>query len=920
MSQTPVHATPPDDREQKSGSVAYRIIRGMFVVLFFWIFWKFGGFLLNAVVGRVYGASAQSDAYFFAAQSVVYLLIFSRLMKILIPSFTPVFIDEKNDEGEEAAWDFASTILNLLLVGGALTMLVFYVYAEPITDTLVRGFGDEARALGIRLLRWILPGAVLMMLYLPMRALLNSYKTFSYPSAGEAAQKLIWAVGLYVTYRFLDMGILAVAAGFLTGTVGMIAITLFGMRKHLHFYRFRLPSLRHRRLMKECATAVLFLIGTIGVLYLVNHALPAGFEYTDIVQMGVVLVAVIGYTGQLWLRARDREGVMARFAALAAPLVVSTAFAAFRDVVTYYFQSFTARGVFSDIEFARHIVFVPTTVVAYALSVAMFPYLCELASNKDHKVLGGIITKAIRMLAIGFVPLAVMTIILSGPVSRLVFDRGDWSHLHLHYTGLALALLAIGLIMYAWEYVIMQGYFSLQRMWPPAIMGIIATFFQFGFLAIPIYVLHYDYPVQIFYLAALAYPVSRYFKNLILLGMLRRHLPVLPARSTLIFGLKLAIFTAGIGAATWFGHRWFSHNYPFAPYRQHKVIVNSFETSPETWFSLNAAELGLRPGPVNDDNVALRTRYNRHGETRCSIYRHVANLKMDRPLDMTFRAYSREQPGKIAVELKRDEERNRVLTGKLKTEEWTKHRVALPAGFSPDTIHWLEIEGPERENVLYLDDIQLTDPKTGKILWQEDFDGDGWNATAGTPVTENVSDQPSTFRYALRMPADATTGRDIATYNLQDTTRFRYRLLNRSEEAVTVDIALESEGKTVTHTAELPAGDWTTVDKSWEELGFPAEKDFGTTDGIEITTGDAPVYLDDVTFRRPPRRIYELIKFLHCVVATLAGIFAGALLLPLLRFEETNDVIRWVKEKGWQKSEDEVEEEIQGDLPEDSTE
>ena len=760
MSTSTAQPSPSSAGEEANHSVAYRIVRGMFVVLFFWLFWKFGGFLLNAVVGRVYGAGAMSDAYFFAAQSVVYLLIFSRLMKILIPSFTPVFIEEKNERGEEAAWDFASTLINLLMVGAAIVMLVFYVYAEPITDTLVRGFGDEARSLGIRLLRWILPGAALMMLYLPLRALLNSYKVFSYPSAAEAAQKLIWAAGLYVTYRFLHLGILAVAAGFLTGTAGMIAITLFGIRRHARLYRPRLPSLAWGRLIKETLIGVGFLVGTIGVLTILGRALPADLKYRDIIQLSVVLASVMAFTGQLWYRARDREGVMARFAALAAPLLVSTVFAAYRDVVTYYFQSFTARGVFSDIEFARHIVFVPTTVVAYALSVAMFPYLCELASDKDHKMLGKIITKAIRMLALGFVPLTVMTIILAGPVSRLVLDRGTWAPVHLHYTALALALLAIGLIMYAWEYVVMQGYFSLQRMWAPALMGIIATGFQFAFLAIPIYVLGYDYPVQIFFLAALAYPVSRYFKNLILLLMLRQHLPLLPARETAIFALKLVVFTAAVGGATWLGHRWMQRKYPFMPYRQHKVVVDNFETGPDTWFSLNAAEIGLAEVSDGERGLALKARYNRHGETRCSIYRNLTGIRTGGDLRLEFAVLSENPADKLAVELEETEGRRRILESDLRPGEWVKMSVAIQDAGDARKLHWMEVSGPTTENTLYIDDVRLVRAGTSEITWQEDFDSNGWSNSV-RPRVANVKPDSDAPRYALPLPPGSEVRRDL---------------------------------------------------------------------------------------------------------------------------------------------------------------
>jgi hypothetical protein len=57
--------------------------------------------------------------------------------------------------------------------------------------------------------------------------------------------------------------------------------------------------------------------------------------------------------------------------------------------------------------------------------------------------------------------------------------------------------------------------------------------------------------------------------------------------------------------------------------------------------------------------------------------------------------------------------------------------------------------------------------------------------------------------------------------------------------------------------------------------------------------------------------MYEVVKLLHCVVATLAGLLAAAIFVPLLRFEEMNDVLQWVKNRGWKKSKEEVGEELE---------
>jgi len=910
------HAAGP--AEGAGRSFAYRIVRATFVVLFFWLFWKFGGFLLNALVGRLYRAGAESDAYFFAAQVVVYGLIYGSALRVAVPAFTPIFIEERNRRGERAAWDFASTVLNLTLLGCAVMMLVVYACVGPITETLVRGFGGEARLLGIRLLRLILPGAALMLLYLPLRSILNSYKVFSYPSAAEAVQKLLWAVGMFVTYRYLHLGLRAVAMGFLVGSVGMVAVSAFGMRGHLGLYRPSFPSLTARRFWTEAAISAVFLFGTAAAFRVGDVLLPEGSQYRDLVRVTLALCAASAFAGQLWLRARKRTGTMGRLAAVAAPLILSTAFATYRDLVTFYFQSFTARGVFSDIEYARRIAFVPPTMVAYALSVAMFPYLCELASKKDHAALGSVVEEALRMLALGFVPLTVATVVLADPVTRLVLDRGDWTAVHLYYAALALALLALGLIVYAWEYVVMQGFFSLQRMWAPSLVGIAATFFQFAFLAVPIYLLGFDYPVHIFFLSVLAYALSRFFKNGILLVMLRRRLPVLPLGSTLLFAGKLAVLSAAVGAAMWGALTLVRRQAPYEQYRQHKVVVDSFETGPETWFSLNARDVGIVQAPAGGQGQAVMMRYPCGRPTRCSLYRETTGLRTTEGMRLEFSLHSAGKMGAVAVEVERAGRLMRVLQEQVSERGWAGWQTfscSIGGAGRIDRIHWLESEPSGGEHAFFLDDISLVDQATGRVLWSEDFDRNGWSCagqsgperSAGPQVTDTRAPGEAP-RYALQVTAACSAQKSLTGLDLSDTGRFRCRLMSGSDGPARVVLRLVAAQRECSHAVEAAPGQWRTVDLSWSELGFEAAGQFERIQAVSIQASGGPVYVDDLSFRRPPSRKYELLKLVHCAVPTLAGLIAAALCLPLLRFEEVREVARWIKERGWRRRKERAEE------------
>ncbi|NLW50376.1 MAG: oligosaccharide flippase family protein [Candidatus Brocadiaceae bacterium] len=558
--------------ERSPRSIAYRIVRAMFVVLFFWVFWKFGGYIITALVVRHFGSGATSDAYFFATQAVVYGLIFGPAMGVLVPAFIPVFTQERLQRGEEAAWAFARSVLWVVLLGcGAMAALV-YAYAGPVTGMLVRGFEPEAAQMGVRMLRLLVPGVVLMVVFLLFRSLLHSDKVFAWPAAAEAAQKLLWVAVFAVGVG--AWGIRAAIAGFVVGSAAMAVIGAFGLGARLRRLRPAGGAMSSRRVGIELAWGAGLLVGTGAALWGAG-ALMAGSQYRDLVLMTIMLAAVLLYSLSLWARSRRRTGAMARFGALAAPLVVGAFFACYRNAVTVHFQSFTHEGMFTDMEAARKLVNFPTELVALALSVAMLPYLCDLAGRKDRATLGDVLTRSLRMLALAFVPLTVMTFVLADPVCRLVFDRGDRAAEHLRYTALALRLLSLGLVVYAAERVIMQGFFSLQRMWAPTLLGIAGAFVQVGLMVVPIYVLGMEEPLQVFVWVALSYPISRAVKNAALLLLLRRHAPVLPLREGVVFALRLAVLSALVGAAVWGTlqgmQRWL-------PYEQYRAQVVSLGT------------------------------------------------------------------------------------------------------------------------------------------------------------------------------------------------------------------------------------------------------------------------------------------------------------------------------------------------------
>lgn len=907
-----------DGSQHHEAGTAYRIIRAMFVVLFFWIFWKFGGYLITAAVVRMFGSSVETDAYFFTTQTVVYVMVFAPALGILVPAFMPVFIDERSRRGEEAAWRFAGTVFTLVLGAGVAMVAAMYLWAAPITDTLVGGFPGETRAVGVRMLGWLMPGAALMMLFLVLRCLLNSYKIFSYPSAAEAAQKGVWLVVILIGAS--AMGIQSAALGLLIGSVAMVAIAASGLRDKLALIRLGFSAMSRSRAARELLVIASFVVLTGGFLYLSGRLLPARFSaYRDVVLMTVALLAVLLYCAMLWRRAKDHSGAMARFALLAVPLGISAFFATYREVVTRHFQSFSATGVYSDIEGAKKIVNFPTELIALALSVAMLPYLCELATRRNKAMLGDIVTKAIRLLAVGFVPLTVLTLVLADPIVRLVLDRGDRALVHIEYTALALQITAAALVIYAAERVIMQAFISLQRVWPPALLGIAATLFQVGFLLVAVHLLRMDYPTQIFYLVVIAYPLSRTLKNFFMLIWLRRYVDVLPVKSTMIFSCKLIALSLVVGGVAWGVLRGTASLFPFDSYRQKKVVIDNFEAVPETWYSVDADSITVASGPMPGDAAAVFMAYRQHrahGRDRDShhvrLERDLAHVDVAGADSLEFRVWAKRSPGNPMVALHyADGTTVDTSAGQASAGRWSECRARLSKTSSLVSFDLYFTEPPDGDsNEVFVNGVRFVSSTDGTVLWSEDFERNGWQTNAAPAAVAAVpgSGGVGSERYALRVPKGSIMTRatkSLVPYELSTTESLRCNLLNDGREPINIGVSILTKGsQSPSVQKELPPGEWTRLTVGRSNTGHnTSAEEWKTATAVQVTipAGEGSVWIDDVTVRREPNVRYELLKLIHCAAPSVAGIVVLVAGLVLLRFEELGYVVQWVRDRGWRR-------------------
>jgi len=926
--------------EQQS-SLAKKIVKGAVVVLFFWFFWKFGGFLLNIIIGSLFPPGKTSDAYTGVYKTIIFTFIYSSALKVLVPAFMPVFIEKMSKDGEAKAWEFAYSIFNIVLILSIVVSGIGVVAAPFIIDLLVPGFSVETKQLCVSLLRIMLPGSVGLVLSMVMMSLFNSYKIFSFPAAADAAQKLVWAVAIFLGAKLLGMDARTLAYGFLVGCIVQLAINGVGLGRKRTLYRPLISTPGTRRLAIEFAILGAFGALFIGVVFAARPVVtklstrvggldsPAKIEQAirfTIFTAGLLLTC--GYSGLLSLRARGKTSIAARFAALAAPLLIGVVFARYRDVVTFLFQSYTETGVFASVEFAKNIGNFPIVLVAYGLSVAMFPYLCELASGKDLATFGNLVTRAIRMIALFFIPLSIAMVLLNKPVVALVYDRGNWSTQHIGYTATALSLFVFALFFYAIENVIMQAFFSVQRMWAPTFMGIVSSLAQVIFLTVGISVLGYNNPYDIFLAVSIAYPLTRILKEVALLVMLRRRVPILPLRETAVFFAKLAVVCGAFGATVYYSYRVLDRSFPIEDYKRGDVILDTFNAETRGWSSRDASDLRIADA---GNRQALEISYKPLSRREVTVEHELDQFLLEGVSRLSFWCKASEA-GKIALELS-------GRWGKWRSDilqvgtEWQQLAVDVaPRG----RVRRLTIVIPKGENreqrQLFIDDIKFMRNGGADIvvdyfgqpstLWEPWQDPRSQGVMVGQLVVDEIDGEQGSAGVAERglLLYDGQVARNAVRaceqeYDLSGTDGLRFKvkatvpgtlrvLLGDAEYAFEKTVRVEeTEGR---KTFTIPFGEFSVVGEApGQGEPFDTARLTGIVFGFIPDPGAAEgkVWLDNPTFtvHRGPAGLnlrYEIVKLLCVAIPCALGGIVLIAFIFIMRIEEGRMVLDWMLEQG----------------------
>jgi len=363
------------------------------------------GLAREVVAARYFGVSGAMSAFTIAFQVpnlIRALFADSALQGAFVPVFTELL--EKGERRE--AFRVASTLFFLIsLVLGAVTA-AFILFAEPLMAVFAPGFDDNPalKDLTIGLAQLMFPIVVLLALSGLVVGMLNSFEHFSVPALAPVAWNLVIIgalVGLTPVFPEGDQ-IYAYAVGVLAGTVVQFLLPLPWLRGRGGRFSFSLDW-RNERVLRvlKLMLPVTIALGMINLSLLINSLF----------------------------------GTLVREEA---PAAIDKAFRIYQ----------LPQGLFS-----------------ISIATVLFPTLARFATRGATDDLRRTMANGVRQICLLLIPSAVLMAVLAVPITRLIYQRGEFDAQATDLVATALVWWSIALPFQGVSLLFSRTFFSLQSPW-----------------------------------------------------------------------------------------------------------------------------------------------------------------------------------------------------------------------------------------------------------------------------------------------------------------------------------------------------------------------------------------------------------------------------------------------------------------------
>ena len=395
---------------QAPTSAAGRIARNTAIFSILTGLSRIAGLVREVVASSYFGTSGPFSAFTVAFQ-VPNLVRSLFADAALSAAFVPVFTELLEKGRKREAFQLASTFV-VIIVAALTAISVFFVLVAPYLMPLLTGddFSKDLDNLMVGLSQVLFPIVLLLGLNGLFVGILNAYDHFSIP----ALAPLVWNV--------------------------VIIVLLVALKPH-----FEGPNQMY-------AYAIGVLVGTFVQLVM---CLP--------------VLRRLGFVFELKVNFQDPR--VRQVLVLMLPITLSLGLINFNLFINSALGSTVSEAVPRAIDAAFRLYMLPQGMFSVAVATVLFPALARLATRGDTDGLRALTGTGTRQICLLLIPAAACTLVLAEPITRVVYQRGEFGTGSTDIVAEALFWFSFSLPFAGVNLLLTRTFFSLQRPWLPTGLG-----------------------------------------------------------------------------------------------------------------------------------------------------------------------------------------------------------------------------------------------------------------------------------------------------------------------------------------------------------------------------------------------------------------------------------------------------------------
>ncbi|MCD8391190.1 MAG: murein biosynthesis integral membrane protein MurJ [Firmicutes bacterium] len=264
-------------------------------------------------------------------------------------------------------------------------------------------------------------------------------------------------------------------------------------------------------------------------------------------QVAVQIPSLVKFKYKFRLDFRLKDENIKKALLLAGPMLISTWVQPLYTIINSRLAS-SIDGAYSSLEYANRLYLIATGVVSFVVTNLIFPKMSQANAKDDHAEAIKLVNISLKSMMIVIFPLMAGIIVLSTPITTVIYMRGEFTPDKVPVVASALSCYAVGMFGLSINEVLSKTFFSMQNSKTPMINSIISMLFNIA----AAYILFNTVGVSGLALAAALGSIV----NALLNGIcLKRKVPDAFSISDLDTFWKTFVSAAVMGIAVWLLHR-----------------------------------------------------------------------------------------------------------------------------------------------------------------------------------------------------------------------------------------------------------------------------------------------------------------------------------------------------------------------------